>query len=226
MQKKTTVLATLALGAYAPSAIAQSLFERANTVQQTGLGASTEIYTLGLHAVRKDEARIYGMHDLVQIVINESSKSDSSQSLSTNKDYSSDATINAFIDLAKLAEVQLREGNVSNLNLLDVEGGNAFKGDGKASRSDRIVDRVTATIIDVKPNGTLLLEARVVRGVGDEVKTLVLSGLCRREDVTAQGTILSNQLANLTLFITHEGDIARSGEKGIIPRALESLFAF
>ncbi|MCA9279487.1 MAG: flagellar basal body L-ring protein FlgH [Phycisphaeraceae bacterium] len=220
------LFAILTVFAGTTCASAQSLFERTNTTQHFGSGVSGDLFVMGLHSVRKDEARIYGMHDLVQIIINESSKSDSSQSLTTNKDYSSDATINAFIDLAKLAELQLREGNIDGVDLLDVQGGHAFKGDGKTSRSDRIVDRVTATVIDVKPNGTLLLEARVVRGVGDEVKTLVLSGLCRREDITAQGTILSNQMANLTLFITHEGELAKSGEKGIIPRALESLFAF
>lgn len=207
-----------------------SLFERpvagAGVLMAPQPSAGASVYSLGLHTVRPYQPRAFAMHDLVQVIINENSTQSSSQKHDSSKEFDTDATLRAFLDLAQLAELRLQEGGGGARDLLDASASREFKGSGSASRSDRFVDRVTATVVDVKPNGTLLLEARVVRGSGKEVTTLVLSGLCRAEDITRQGTVLSHQLASLTLYVTHEGDLARSTRKGPITRGLESVMAF
>lgn len=69
-------------------------------------------------------------------------------------------------------------------------------------------------MIDVKPNGNLVVEARESRTSDKEVTTMVLSGTCRAEDITKNNTIQSAQLADLTVRIEHEGNVKESGEKG------------
>ena len=76
-----------------------------------------------------------------------------------------------------------------------------FEGDGAYERRDRIIDRITAEVIDVKPNGVLVLEA-IRRVQLDAEKTiLVLSGLCVAASVAELRSILSTQLINLPLLV-------------------------
>src|SRR4029078_8654390 len=69
-----------------------------------------------------------------------------------------------------------------------------FKGEGTVDRSDRFTTRVQAEVLDVKPNGTLVLQARSRIKTDDEERYFILTGTCRVDDVSADNTILSRQL--------------------------------
>ena len=203
---------------------AQSLMERVPGVQRPAISPSLFYYSA--IAVLPPEPTVFKIHDLVTIIVNENSKSSSDQKLETTKEASADATLSTVLDPWELLELRLVQAGITDLDLLrgDVEG--EFTGEGEAERNDKIVDRLTATVIDVKPNGTIVLEARRQFDIDGEAKTVLISGVCRGEDVTSQGTVLSNQLADLSIVIKHEGDVKRASQKGWITRALESVFAF
>ena len=86
--------------------------------------------------------------------------------------------------------------------------------------------RVAAQVIDVKPNGNLVIQARKQIIQDGEIKDMVLSGTARQDDVTTENTVLSSQLADLRVDVQHEGELKKSSSKGIFTRALETLFAF
>ncbi len=86
--------------------------------------------------------------------------------------------------------------------------------------------RVQARVIDVKPNGTLVLEARKFNQIDDETLTIVLTGVCRAEDITVDNTILSSELYDLSLVKTHTGELRRASKKGLITRLLDLLLNF
>ena len=54
----------------------------------------------------------------------------------------------------------------------------------------------------------------------------MLSGVAREQDITAQNTILSSQLANLNLILENEGELKDTAEKGLITTVLDTVFAF
>lgn len=173
------------------------------------------------------EPKLYAVHDVVTILIDETSIAESKQTLETQTDYEIGAAVEAFPDLVKLLELRLEPGDRSNLAELGLEAEREFDGEGTAKRSDRFVARISATVIDVKPNGTLVLEARkTVASQNGESKTIVLSGVCRQEDITRSNTITSSQLADLTIIQTTEGEVAKAAKKGLIPRVLEAIFNF
>lgn len=71
-----------------------------------------------------------------------------------------------------------------------------------------------------------MLEARKRIQKDEEIQELVLAGNARREDVTDANTVLSSQLAELTLNSTNTGQVKDSATKGWIPRVLEAIFNF
>ena len=126
-----------------------------------------------------------------------------------------------------MLEFQLEPGDTTSLPVaVGVGNNNKFKGDGQFERKDNLTARVTAEVIDVKPNGTLVLEARKSRQQDEETYTLVLSGVCRSEDITKQNTVQSSQLANLDVKIESDGQVTKTGTKGLIPRIFETIFNF
>jgi len=239
-----------------PAAVAQGLFERrspaasspppTNPVPSTpgnatapapssgGTQPSTaatagpmSLEQVSLFAVTPPPPRQWAKHDLVEVIVNRSSVEKFEQSLDTKKDYDLMAELSKFPSVRNLLEAQLRNGDSTGLPVgVEVSAGNKFKGDGEYERKDQITTRLSAVVVDVKPNGTLVLEARDMQQSGEEIKTMVLSGICRSDDITKSNTIQSSQLANFVMRIDHEGQVKKAGEKGFIPRILEAVFNF
>lgn len=197
---------------------------------QTGLAvpASTDeaLRGMSLFLVTPPPPRKYQKHDLVEIIINESSNQKSEQTLDTKKDYKIGAELARFPSLRHLLELQLRDGDSTPVVGVDLTSNNKFEGDGEYERRDKFTARIAAVVIEVKPNGTLLLEARKQVNTNKEETTLVLSGLARPEDISVQNTVQSSQLANLALTVKNEGDVKSTATKGIIPQIFDTIFNF
>lgn len=223
-------LALSALLALAAPARAQSFYEFSVEPATDALGeidADAPLRDASLLYIDVPEPRKYGVHDPVTIIIDETSSAESKQTLDTKKDYDLTGDVTAFPDLLQLLELRLAEGDRTPLAELDLGSKQKFKGEGTAKRSDRFVARITAEVIDVKPNGNLVLEARkTVTSQNGETKTIVLSGFCRQDDITDANTINSSQLADLRLVQTTEGEVTNTAKKGFIPRVLEAIFNF
>ncbi len=189
-----------------------------------------ELQGVSLIAIQPNSARQFRPHDLITIIVNQSSKMEHNQKDDLKKDYSNSAELSSFPDLMKMLEFRLESGRTAGLDgglpSLDLSSKNKFKGDAKIDREDRITARLTAEVVEVKPNGNLLLEARTTTITDREEQTMVLSGVCRSEDVSLQNTIQSTQLSNLHLETQNRGDVKDTATKGLIPRVLETIFNF
>lgn len=218
-----------AAGMHGVPAWGQSLFLREATPAVDAAGkpnATAALDGVSLMFIKPPEPREFKIHDQITIIINETSRSQSKQKLDTKKDYRLSAELGSFPDLAELLEGRLQNGDSDPIAEVDLNGRNNFKGEGTYERSDRLNDRITASIIDVKPNGVLVLEARRQIRKDKEVQTLLIAGNVRTEDVTTSNTVLSTQLADLSISVVNEGRVKDSSEKGLIPRVFEAIFAF
>lgn len=195
-------------------------------VAQAAPDNAAPLYETSMFAVAPPKPKTYKMHGLVTIVVDESSQQSADQETKTDKNYGLQNTLNSVIDPWQLLELRLQASNTKNLSLIDLASKQNFDGKGNYSRSDKLSMKIEAEIIDVKPNGVLVLEARKVVDKNGETQTTILSGSCRQEDITANNSVFSSQLANLTLVTKSDGQVNDAGKKGLIPRVLESVFAF
>lgn len=170
--------------------------------------------------------RQYGLHDLITIIIREATSTDFTASLDTYKEVEFQGQMASIPDLEKLIKFQLGNMEQEEPIRLDLDYSNEFEGEGKYKRSETITGRITARIIDIKPNGLLVLEARKRIRSDKERLNLVLSGTCRSKDVDASNTILSTLLYDLNVVKEHSGELSRSTKKGWLTQALETLFNF
>jgi flagellar L-ring protein precursor FlgH len=189
--------------------------------------AALTLKQASLTFVEAPKPKTYEIHDIVYIIISESSSQSNEQVLDAKKDASLKTAVNQFPDIKLLLQGNLKNtSSTTPIGQVDVSGNSAFKGDGKFTRTDKFTDRIAATVIDVKPNGNLVIEARKSVGQDNEIRTLVLSGECRRDDMTESNTILSSQLADLTIQAHAEGDSKDTASKGILTRLVDAIFNF
>jgi flagellar L-ring protein precursor FlgH len=125
-----------------------------------------------------------------------------------------------------LSRLDLSENSVNTNPEIGTTGTRDFNGTGAVARTDTLTDRITAEVLDVKPNGTLVLQARQHIKTDDEEETMILSGNCRVEDVTTDNTVLSTQMFDKDVTKTSKGAVSDTMKRGWVPKLLDVINPF
>ncbi|MDZ4754107.1 MAG: flagellar basal body L-ring protein FlgH [Phycisphaerae bacterium] len=180
----------------------------------------------GLTAVLDREPRTFKVHDLITILVSETSKAKSTADAKTDKKYALDAGISQFINFDFTEWSDSLQLSGSDLPQFQVDGKKKFDAKGNIGRQDDFSAKITAEVVEVMPNGTILVEAFKHLNMDGEEQTIRLSGVCRPEDVDASNIVQSHRLANAAIEKLTKGQLKDATEKGLIARVLDTLFAF
>ncbi|HVZ94264.1 MAG TPA: flagellar basal body L-ring protein FlgH [Phycisphaerales bacterium] len=189
-------------------------------------GPPPSLESVSLLSVRPPRPRQFNENDLITIIVSERNQFDRNQKLDTKKDYNNNIDVSDFLDLVNLLETRFQQSSPERLPKIGIKSKLDFKGDAKYKREDKATARVTAKVLEVKPNNTLVLEARSLFKTDEEEQVITMSGLCRAEDVTNTNTVQSNQLYDMNLNVQNKGQVFNTNNKGLIPRILETIFNF
>ncbi|MAE59939.1 MAG: hypothetical protein CMJ49_01130 [Planctomycetaceae bacterium] len=199
-------------------------------VWQQGRLVDRELQEVSYVAVAIPKPRAFEVNDLVEIIIRESSSAKSEATLETEKDVKVKGSLDALpqLRLRDLIDLQLNQNQTASNDIPKVEVSfqNDFGGEGEYERKDTLADRIMARVVDVKPNGTIALEARRWIKVDDEETEVKLTGYCRAEDVTINNNVLSNQLFDLRIEKHHAGELRKTSKKGLLTKILDAVFNF
>ena len=159
--------------------------------------------------------------DLLTVIVRERRSFEADADLQTKKQFDIKSDLQAFIKATAggLGEAAFRRGNPN----IDYKYQNRIKSEGDTNREDKLTTRITAKIIDVKPNGLLVLEAVSQVQHDEEISLVTLTGTCRKEDVTPDNTILSTQIADKNVVIKNEGALRAASRRGWIPKIIDWL---
>jgi flagellar L-ring protein FlgH len=223
--------------AVAPGAFAQapsgSLLVQAQAPGQAAAAAPASaqphaLRALSMFAVAPAQSRLFHAHDLIQIIVRETTQAASRHELDTEKDSRLRGEVNQWPDLqlANLLNGWVRAGPTDDLPQVDFRFRKDFKGQGDYNRRDDFTARLTAEVVQVLPNGNLILESRSRMKNDDEEFVLKVTGMCRSEDVTAANAIQSSQLHDLNIEKINSGELKKANQKGILSKVLDTFFAF
>lgn len=195
------------------------------TMAQQADPAQAKLSDMSFFAVPEPVPRTLRKHDLVTIVIREESVSRSKGTTDLKKQADLDAKIDSFIAFS-LANFALKNNVGTAAPQVTMSGDRNFKGEATVDRSDSLTARITAEIVDVKPNGTVVLQARKRIKTDEEVQQFILTGICRAEDVAADNTLLSTQLYDLELDKSNKGAVRDTTKRGWVPKLLDAINPF
>ncbi|MBU0718323.1 MAG: flagellar basal body L-ring protein FlgH [Planctomycetes bacterium] len=165
--------------------------------------------------------KLFKPGDLITVIVREQRKFEADADLQTKKQFDAKSELNAFVKATGggLGAAAFRRGKPT----IDYKYDHKIKNEADTSREDKFTTRLTAAIIDVKPNGVLVLEARARIQHDDETSFVTLTGNCRKEDVSADNTVLSTQIADKNTVIVNSGALKAAATRGWIPRILDLL---
>lgn len=176
-------------------------------------------------AVAAPEPETIGVNDLITIIVRITKTANSNSKLESKKDWTHEWDLGDWIRLSDkhgLVPASFPGGKPA----VSFDYKNDWGGDGKYDRKDSLTTRIQATVINVKPNGNLVLEAKNDVSFGEEDYTITLIGTCRSVDVTPQNTILSTQVANLNVDVIDRGALRDATRRGWLMRGLDLLRPF
>lgn len=159
--------------------------------------------------------------DVVTIVVDERSRA--SRAIDTSLERK--GSFSSALTPPTLAKPDWLAGLLDDLGRLGAAGTSASTFDGKGShdRSDLTSATLTARVVRVLDNGLLLVEGRRMVTVGDEVQTVVVSGLVRPEDVRDDNTVLSSRVAEADVRLEGRGSLTRRQRPGLWQRLVDWL---
>ncbi len=160
--------------------------------------------------------RARGVGDLVSIVIDEAPTMSDSGTYSTTK--SSSLAENFTNALNTIFKTSLKGALDGTNGTLDVSGGTQM------SRSMVLTDTVVAQVVQVLPNGNLLVQGKKSLVNQNERIDLIISGIVDPKWINQSGEILSSQVANLQFAMNGAGTVSRGQNEGILDRAIRTIF--
>lgn len=162
--------------------------------------------------------------DLLTVIVREQRKWEADADLETKSKFNVKSDLEAFVKpvAGGLGAAAFRRGQPN----IDYKFDQKLKSEGDSSREDKLTTRLTGRIVDVKPNGLLVVEARAKITHDDETSEITLTGTCRKEDVTADNTVLSTQVADKEVVVRNQGALRSAATRGWIKKLLDSLKPF
>jgi flagellar L-ring protein precursor FlgH len=145
------------------------------------------------------QARSVG--DPVTIVINETTDVENTDERALDRSDSSSGSFN--FSGSSGGDLPLLAGSANMTQGAGSQGQQA--GRAMVSVDREFNDRITALVVDILPNGNLVVEGVRHRVVTGERRTLRVSGIIRPVDIEADNTIDSQYVANFTMFYAGDG---------------------
>lgn len=177
-------------------------------------------------AVAEPQPRTIKKHDLVTIIVREESEASAKATTDLKKNADISALLQQWIKLSP-SNFAIKGGAQGPTPPgVQATADRNFKGEATADRTDSFTMRVQAEVIDVKPNGNLVVQATKHVKWDDEDQYFTLSGTCRAEDVTADNSVLSTQLINLDVVKKTSGAVRDTSKRGFIPKILDKINPF
>ncbi len=117
-------------------------------------------------------------------------------------------------------------GTLDFLPLFGVDGTSKGTHDGKGEniRNGSLQAKMSVTVIEVKPNGDLIIEGSRTIGISGDRETLALTGVVRQKDITPDNTIDSYLIADAEIHYTGKGSATTGSRPGPLMRFLNWLF--
>jgi flagellar L-ring protein precursor FlgH len=162
--------------------------------------------------------------DIVTVAIFERASASKEANTSTSRDSSAAAGIDRLFGLEKnLATIN---SSINPGRLVDATYQSDFAGSGKTSRREDLVATLTAQVMEVLPNGNLVISGSKTVTVNREQQLIRLSGIVRQADISPQNLVDSKNILDARIAYTGKGVISDKQGQGWLVRILENVWPF
>lgn len=203
-----------------PEAALKNYIERVRAQQAAEVRTPGSIWSSEGRLVRLGtDAKAVRLHDVVSIVVTES------LAASTDGQVKNSRASNASSGLTGLFG-KLKASNAMQ-NLIGMTASSGLTAQGQSTTNSSLATTFGGEVVDVLPNGMLVVQATRQLIFSQQTQLIKLRGLVRPEDVSAQNQVLSTAMTDLELEVTGKGIVNDSTyRQNPLVRLLQRLLIF
>jgi flagellar L-ring protein precursor FlgH len=158
-------------------------------------------------------------HDLISVIVQESLASETDGTVANTRASSASSGLSALIGT-------LKAGNALQ-NLVNQQSAAALNAAGKSANNSSLSTTLGGQVIEVLPNGMLVIEAARQVEFSQQTQTIILRGLVRPEDISQQNQVLSTAISSLELEVKGKGIINDyTHRQNLLVRLLQKVLVF
>jgi flagellar L-ring protein precursor FlgH len=167
------------------------------------------------------DIKAHKVGDIVTITVSEKSEASKQATTTTGrtKDFSADFKFQGLNVGDAVALDSLKTGYTGKFD-------NNFKGSGVTSKTDSMTAYMTATVVDVLPNGNLLIRGSRWTKVNEELQQIILEGIVRPIDINRKNQILSQNISDAKIFFVGKGPVTVQQKPGWLGQLFDVINPF
>ncbi|TWT50523.1 Flagellar L-ring protein precursor [Rubripirellula amarantea] len=168
--------------------------------------------------------RTFQKNDVVTIRVDEITRVQADGSAQIRKTTLYEAVLSDWI---KLTDFRLRPDPQGNGDpTIGTESNNNFRAQSTVQSRESLTFNIAATVVDIRPNGNLVLEARKQIRVNDNLWETSLTGMCRAVDIAPDNVVLSKDLIDLEIQKEDRGHLRDGYKRGWFQRIWDRVQPF
>ena len=164
------------------------------------------------------------LHDLVTVIVDEKSQLISEGEVNQRMQSNLNAVLMQWMKLENgdLKPDPFYDGTPGIQGLLNAQR----RGQSELEARDGLKFSIAAEVVDIRPNGNLVLEARKEIKNNEDVWNYSLTGIVRPQDVLPNNTIISEDLAELTINKYETGMVRDGYRRGWLLKLIDEYRPF
>ena len=203
-----------------PETALRAYVDRVRAQQAAEVRTSGSIWSPNGQLVRLGtDVKAFRLHDVVSVVVTESLAASTDGQVKNSRSSNASSSVIALFGAFK-------PGNATQ-NLLGQTSSSGLTAQGQSTTNSSLATTFGAEVVDVLPNGMLVVQATRQLTFSQQTQLIRLRGLVRPEDVSAQNQVLSTAMTDLELEVTGKGIVNDSTyRQNPLVRFLERLLVF
>ena len=176
-----------------------------------------------------EDSRARRVGDIVVVKLVENTKAQNKAETSSNKKSSNDYQVAAMFNRGHAGFIPFMPIGPQpsvGLPVLDTSSASGINSTGKTKRENYVTTSLATRVLRVLPGGLMEIEgAREIR-VNEETEYMVVRGMIRSKDVSADNSVLSTQIADASIEYYGKGVLADKQKPGWFSRLMDNVWPF
>ena len=165
------------------------------------------------------DVRAMRPHDLISVVVSENLAASTDGTVKNSRASNASSTVSALFGT-------LHPGNALQ-NLINQTSSSGLNAQGTSATNSSLSTTFGGQVIEVLPNGMLVVEAARQVEFSQQTQTIILRGLVRPEDISQQNQVLSTAISSLELEVRGKGIINDyTHRQNVLVRLLQKVLIF
>ena len=161
--------------------------------------------------------------DILTVLIQENNGATRQNNTTTSKKASVNAAVSSVLYSPASSGLLTKKGTLPALNYAsDTE----FAGGGSINNAETITAQVAVRVVDVLPNGNMVVEGQLRTAFSGEKQDAIVRGVVRPDDIQANNTIYSYNVADATIQFISKGTITDAQRKGWFTKIWDKISPF